>query len=176
MDIVSPLIDLFKEFYDNIVPCYIVKEYEHGVLLRLGKFNKKLEAGLVWKIPFVDEILTVHNTITTMVVQEQSLTTKDEKNVVISGIVKYRITNPKTFLLEVEDVIDAINDITKGKIKDIVINKTWDEVRNLENDEIKKKVEEEVKNWGIKIYYITITDLAQIRTIRLINSTYDKDR
>jgi regulator of protease activity HflC (stomatin/prohibitin superfamily) len=176
MDIVSPIIDLFKEFWEQIMPCYIVKEYEHGVMLRFGKFHSKLNAGLIWKIPFVDEVLTTHNTITTMVIQEQSLVTKDDKNIVIAGIVKYKITNPKTFLLEVEDVVDAINDITKGKIKDIVIHKTWEEVRSIDDNEIKDKVEEEVKNWGIKIYYITITDLAQIRTIRLINSTYDKDK
>ena len=117
MDIFSPIIDIVKETWDTIKVCHIVKEYEHGVLLRAGKFHSRIEKGIVWKIPVIDDILLVHNTITTMVVQEQSLTTKDEKNVVIGGIVKYKITNPKTFLLEVEDVIDAINDITKGKIK-----------------------------------------------------------
>lgn len=176
MDMISPIIDLFKEFWTNIVPFHIVKDYEHGVLLRFGKFHSKINSGLVWKIPFFDEVLLTHNTITTMVIKEQSLTTKDEKNIVISGIVKYKITNAKTFLLEVYDVADAINDIAKGKIKDLVIHKTWDEVREISDSEIKDKVEEEVKNWGIKIYYITITDLAQIRTIRLINSTYDKDK
>lgn len=170
MDIVSPIIDVVKEFWEHILPFYIVREYEHGVKLRFGKYHSKVTAGLIWKIPIVDEILIVHNAITTMVVNEQSLTTVDGKNVVIACIVKYKVTNPKVFLLEVEDVIDAINDITKGKIKDIVIHKTWDEVRHLKDEEIKLKVEEEAKNWGIKIYNITMTDLAQIKTIRLITS------
>lgn len=170
MDIVSPIIDLLKEGWESVKMFHIVMEYEHGVRLRFGKFHSKIEAGLVWKWPIIDDILLVHNTITTMVVNEQSLVTLDEKNIVISCIVKYKITNPKTFLLEVEDVIDAINDITKGKIKDLVIHRTWDEIRKLKNEDISVEVEKEVKNWGIKIYYITVTDLAQIRTLRLITS------
>jgi len=68
MDIVSPIIDLLKEGWESVKMFHIVMEYEHGVRLRFGKFHSKIEAGLVWKWPIIDDILLVHNTITTMVV------------------------------------------------------------------------------------------------------------
>lgn len=168
MEIISNIVEVVKEFWEHLSPFYIVKEYEHGVLLRFGKFHSKVSAGLVWKIPLVDDILTARNSITTIPIQEQSLTTKDGKNVVISSIVKYKITNAKIFLLEVDDALDAINDITKGKIKELVINRTWEEVKQLKDTELIEPIAEEVKNWGIKVYYITITDLALVKTIRLM--------
>lgn len=170
MELISHLFQFLSNFWENLLPFVIVKEYEHGVILRIGKYKDKVGAGIVWKIPFLDSVILCHNTITTVPVKSQSLTTKDEKNVVLSAIVKYKITNPKTFLLEVEDAIDAINDITQSKIKELITHKTWDEIRDLSDSDIKDLVELEVKQWGIKIYYITITDLALIRTIRLMNS------
>jgi regulator of protease activity HflC (stomatin/prohibitin superfamily) len=167
-EVFGPLIELIKEFWESILPFIIVSEYEFGVKLRFGKFKERVDCGLVWKIPFVDNVILTHNTITTLNLQSQSLTTKDGKDVVISGIVKYKVSNPKTFLLEVNDAVDAINDITQGKIKEIVIDKNWDEVRTMNDKVIKELVDQETKAWGIKIYYITITDLALIRTIRLI--------
>lgn len=167
-EVFGHLIEIIKEFWESLMPFIIVKEYEFGVLLRLGKYVKKVDSGLVWKYPLVDSVILTHNTITTLNLRSQSLTTKDGKDVVISGIVKYKVSNPKTFLLEVNDAIDAINDITQGKIKDLVIHMDWNELRELEDTKIKDLVDGETKNWGIKIYYITITDLALMRSIRLV--------
>lgn len=167
-DLFGHLFEFISSFWESLTFWIVVKEYEFGVVLRLGKFHRRIDAGLHWKIPFFDEALTCHNTITTLNLKSQSLTTKDNKDVVISGIVKYKINNPKTYLLEVNDAVDAINDITQGKIKELVVRKTWEELREMKDNEVEELVDSETKKWGIKVYYITITDLALIRSIRLI--------
>jgi regulator of protease activity HflC (stomatin/prohibitin superfamily) len=105
-----------------------------------------------------------------MPIKNQSLTTKDHEQVTIEAIVKYKIINAKKYLLEVDDSADAINDITQGKIKELVTSKTWEEVREMKDEEIKGLVENESKQWGIKIYYITITSLVKTRVYKLINN------
>jgi len=147
-----------------------VNEFEHGVILRFGKYKKTVEAGMVWKIPFFDNVMLCRNTVTTMGIKNQSLTTVDGLEVTIEAIVKYKISNAKKFLLEVYDADDAINDITQSKIKELVNLSTWEELRNLKDSETKDLIQKESTEWGIKIYYVTITDLVRTRCYKLINS------
>lgn len=170
MEIIAHLLEFVKSFWFNIIPFVVVNEYEHGVILRWGKYYKSIEAGFIWKIPFVDEVLDCRNTVTTMAIKNQSLTTLDEHAITIECIVKYKIFNAKKFLLEVEDSVDAINDVTQGKIKELVNGKTWDELKQLKDTEIKDAVHNEAKDWGIKIYYVTITSLVKTRIYKIINN------
>ena len=170
MDLVSSIIELISSFWDKLIPFQVVNEFEHGVLLRFGKYKKNIEAGFIWKIPFFDNIILCRNTVTTMGIKNQSLTTSDQKEVTIEAIVKYKITNAKKFLLEVYDADDAINDITQSKIKELVNLSTWDELMILKDSKIKEAVSDEAKEWGIKIYYITITDLVRTRCYKLIQN------
>lgn len=171
MDIIGHLFEFLASFWNHLLPFQIISDYEHGVLLRFGKYKKNIECGLVWKIPFFDNIMICRNTVTTMGIKNQSLTTIDQKEVTIEAIVKYKITNAKRFLLEVEDAVDAINDITQGKIKELVNQSTWEELMTLKDSQIKELVQDEAKEWGIKIYYITITDLVRTRCYKLIQNT-----
>jgi regulator of protease activity HflC (stomatin/prohibitin superfamily) len=170
MELIAHLLEFIKSFWYNIIPFAIINEYEHGIILRLGKWHKNIEAGFIWKIPFFDCVMHCHNTVTTMAIKNQSLTTKDEHQITIETIVKYKISNAKKYLLEVEDSIDAINDITQGKIKELIINRNWEEVKSLKDIEIKDLVSKEASEWGIKIYYITITSLVKARVYKIINS------
>lgn len=170
MDLVSHIIEFIASFWSNLLPFHIVNEFEHGVILRFGKYYKNIESGLVWKIPFFDNVMLCRNTVTTMGIKCQSLTTLDEKEITTEAIVKYKIINAKKFLLEVYDADDAINDITQAKIKEIVSTHNWNDLRTMKDAEIKDAVQEEATKWGIKIYYITITDLVKTRIYRLINN------
>ena len=171
MEIIAHLLEFIKSFWNNLLPFVIVDEYEHGVILKLGKYHKNITAGFIWKWPFIDEPITCRNTVTTMSIKNQSLTTKDEQPITIECIVKYKIINAKKFLLEVEDSKDAINDVTQGKIKELITNKTWEEVKLLKDTEIREAVVSEAKDWGIKIYYITITSLVKTRIYKIINDS-----
>jgi regulator of protease activity HflC (stomatin/prohibitin superfamily) len=164
------LIDWLIQIWESLVPYQIIEQQYKGIRLRFGKFKDILDAGIHFKIPFFDTITPQHIVWTTHSMPSQSLTTKDGKDIVIKGIIKYRITDIQIFSLEVWDAIDAISDMTQGIIFDVVKTKTWEE---LQHDELKSiisiKARREAKRWGIEIDTVTLSDLAKIRSIRLMN-------
>src|SRR4051812_13956814 len=87
--------------YDSIKPYWIVEQYNKGVLLRFGKFVKVLEPGIHPKWPFIDSALEESIVPTTMRLYCQSLVTKDEKNIVVQGIIKYKVIDIQLLLLGV---------------------------------------------------------------------------
>jgi regulator of protease activity HflC (stomatin/prohibitin superfamily) len=164
------LIDFCISIIDHINPVFIIREYQEAVFLRNGKFNKVLKKGIHFKLPFVDEYIQQHTMLTTLTLPAQSLVTLDEQNIVIKSVVKYRIVDVKTFCLELFDNVDAISDISQGIIKGVIMSSEW--VKCIDNDIdnlITKKVRSEVKKYGVEIIQVTLTDIAKIRTIRLIN-------
>lgn len=166
------LVDFLLQFLDQALPFKVINETDKGIRLRFGRFTEILEPGFHWKLPFIDEILSHPVLWTTYSTPAQSLTTKDEKDVVIKMIIKYRVVDIQVFLLEVWDAIDAISDMTQGISFDVVKGRTWEE---LHHDDLKntiaRKARMEAKRWGIEIESVTLSDLAKIRSIRLLNDS-----
>ncbi len=166
------LIDLLTSWWSYLMPAVIIPDYEQAVLLRNGKFKKVLHPGFHVKLPIFDEVVNQHVVITTLSLPAQSLYTKDRQNIVVKGVVKYKISDVKVFLLEVYDAQDALADMTQSIIKNIVIASTLDQCVDPEIDNtLTKKARVEAKKWGVDIQQVTLTDLAPIRSFRLINDT-----
>jgi regulator of protease activity HflC (stomatin/prohibitin superfamily) len=166
------LIDVIMTFIEEIFPFIIINQYDLGVILRFGKYSRTLEPGFHWKIPFVDRGLTHTVVTTTLSIPAQSVTTKDEKPVVVKSVVKYNIDNIKDFLLEVYDAKDAISDMTQSIIREQINGRNWSECNDKEFDNtVTKKLRTEMKKWGIFIQKVTMTDIGIIRSMRLFNET-----
>jgi len=164
------LIDFLLSILDKLLPFTVVNQTDKGVRLRFGKFIQVTPPGFHWKIPFADEVIKHTVLWTTHSAPAQSLTTKDGKDIVVKGIIKYRISDIETFLLEVWDATDALSDMTQGIIFDIVKEKNWDELQTIDlKPLITRKVRNEAKRWGIEIETVTLSDLARITSIRLLN-------
>lgn len=164
------LVDLIISFWDKLVPYVIINQTEEAVRLRFGKFKESLAPGIHPKLSFFDEIIQHIVVWTTISPPSQSLTTKDGKDIVIKFIIKYRISDIQTFALSVWDAIDAISDMTQGIVFDIVKEKTWEELQTADlKPLITRKARSEAKRWGIEIETVTLSDLAKIRSIKLIS-------
>lgn len=167
------LVELISNWIRELSPIVIVPSYEEGVLLRFGKYNKTLYPGIYLKLPIFDEVITHHTVMTTLSLPAQSLYTVDNQNVVVKGVVKYKIVDVKTFLLEVYDAKDAVSDMTQSIIKNIIMSKTMIQCTDVDIDSIlTKKSRQEIKKWGVDIQQVTLTDLAPIRSYRLINDNF----
>jgi len=166
------LIELISHWWAQLIPFSIVRDYEEAVLLRFGKFNKLLKPGIHFKLPFFDEVLEQHIAVTTLSLAAQSLYTKDNNNIVVKAVVKYKIADVKTFLLEVYDAQDAIADMSQSIIKNVIMSMTLPECTDSDLDNsLTKKVRVEARKWGVEVQQVTLTDLAPIRSFRLINDT-----
>jgi len=167
------LVDLIVDWIDQIMPIVIIPSYEEGVMMRFGKFKKVISGGVYFKIPFFDEILRQHVVVTTLSLPAQSLYTLDKQNFVVKGVIKYRISDVKIFLMEVYDAQDALSDMSMSIIKNVIISLPAEKCIDPELDNIlTKKVRVEAKKWGVDIQQVTLTDVAPIRSFRLINDSF----
>jgi regulator of protease activity HflC (stomatin/prohibitin superfamily) len=167
------LIEIITNWWLQITPIIIIRDYEEAVLLRFGKFKTVFKPGMHFKIPLFDEVIDQHVVITTLSLNAQSLYTKDKQNIVVKGVIKYKIADVKTFLLEVYDAQDAISDMSQSIIKNVIMSMTMEGCTDVELDNIlTKKVRVEAKKWGVEIQQVTLTDLAPIKSYRLINDNF----
>ena len=149
----------------------VVDQYEAGIVLRLGKFNREIGPGfhLKWFI-FEDEMIA-RTSITTIELRPQSLYTKDGVSVVINAIVKYAITNPKPFLLDIWDATDVLRDVSMGSLRLTLKDINYDDILQGDTsveDVCIKLIRAEVNQYGFKIHKVTLTDIGKFKTIRLL--------
>jgi regulator of protease activity HflC (stomatin/prohibitin superfamily) len=167
------LIEIITNWWLQITPIIIIRDYEEAVLLRFGKFKAVLKPGLHMKIPFFDEVIDQHVVVTTLSLDAQSLYTLDKQNIVVKGVIKYKISDVKVFLLEIYDAQDALSDMSQSIIKNIIMSMTMDECTDAELDNtLTKKVRVEARKWGVEVQQVTLTDLAPIRSFRFINDSF----
>jgi membrane protease subunit HflC len=161
------LIDLIVTFIHDILPWKIVDQWEAGVHLRTGKFYRSVSPGLNWKIPFFDKIWVTPVITQTVNLSPQTLTTLDERSVVLTSIVRYHVFNVQSFLLNVMHANDVLVDTTQGIIRDIVETTNWNDLVDLTNI-VTPEVNDEVVKWGIKVETVKFPDLGEIKTYRLM--------
>lgn len=173
MEIFQPLIEWIKEGWERFTPITWINHYDRGVLLRFGRWKKTLDCGLVYKIPFIDEVLSHTVVTTTIKLSPQSLFTKDKQAIVLRAIIKYEIEDIKTFLLDVYDANDAISDMTQASIKNIAANTDFNDFVNTDLDNaITGLAKKEAKKWGIKITKVTLVDIGAIKSFRLLTDQH----
>jgi regulator of protease activity HflC (stomatin/prohibitin superfamily) len=168
------LITLLQSFWQQLSPVFVVDMWEKALVLRFGKFNDIKDPGLHFKIPFADSVW--HQTIVTQSIHlhPQSITSADYKNIVVRAIVRYDICDAFLFLTKIAHPTDVLVDTTGAMIREIIEERKWQDLFDIE-DELTDKIGKKVSEWGICIEKITLTDLAEIQSIRLIGDT-DQNR
>jgi regulator of protease activity HflC (stomatin/prohibitin superfamily) len=164
------LLELVIELLEDVLPFTVIPHYDKGVRLRLGKKRGVLEPGFHWKIPFVDKILSHMVKTKTINLIEQTITTKDKQSIVVKAVIKYVVSDVETLLLEVNDPVDALADMVQGIIRNKIVVRNWDECNEDSlTAEISRASKAEAKKWGLEIKEITLTDLALMRSLRILN-------
>ena len=162
------LIQLLQTFGHALSPVFIVDMWEKALVLRFGKFEDIKEPGLHWKIPFVDSVW--HQTVVTQSIHlhPQSITSLDYRNIVVKAIVRYDIKDCFLFLTKLAHPTDVLVDTTGAMIREIIEERNWEDLVDVE-DELTEKIGRKVSEWGINIEKVTLTDLAEINSVRVIS-------
>jgi regulator of protease activity HflC (stomatin/prohibitin superfamily) len=163
------LLDLLTSAGSRVLPFRVVPVAQHAGVLRFGRYHRTCPPGFHWKIPFVEEFLLEHTSITTLRLQPQTLTTADGVSVVVQATVKYQITDVEKYLTQVWDQVDVLADVSMGAIRRVVCGAAYDPATaEAQEKEIIALVRKQVNEFGFKIYTVTFTDIGRIRSIRLI--------
>lgn len=173
IEILQRLIDLITAWITYLLPWAILGDDQVGLIRRLGKYKRDMKHGWNWKCPIIEVPLTETSSLDSAGLSEQSLTTQDEKQVTLRGVITYRIINPRKYILGCDSPTSIMNDVGCCVIAEIVPEFTSDMI--LSNAPAFQRallsgVCRRAKKWGVKIDSVGIVDCVQASTIRLISS------
>jgi len=160
-NILISTIEWIGEKWNNYLsPVTVLRCYEGGVLLRLGKYKHDLKEGLNFKLPLIDEIHTCIKTIDTFALPPIDITTIEGKQVSVEPIVMFEITDPKKYLIDTNEASGNIRDISRGTIADYLADCTWEEIKEKKTlTAIKNSIKKECEPMGIlvhKVYFARV--------------------
>jgi regulator of protease activity HflC (stomatin/prohibitin superfamily) len=140
----------------------IVKQYERGVLFRLGRVIGVREPGLRLLIPVVDNLHRVSLRIVTMPIQSQGIITRDNVSVDVSAVAYFRVVDAVKSVVAIENVNAAINQIAQTTLRKVVGQHTLDETLS-ETDRINVDIREILDittvEWGVEVTLVELKDI-----------------
>ncbi|HEY8663001.1 MAG TPA: slipin family protein [Propionibacteriaceae bacterium] len=140
----------------------IVKQYEQGVLFRLGRVLGLRQPGLRLIIPFVDVLHRVSLRIITMPIQSQGIITRDNVSVGVSAVAYFRVVDAVKSVVAIENVRAAIDQIAQTTLRKVVGQHTLDETLS-ETDRINLDIREILDvttvEWGVEVTLVELKDI-----------------
>ena len=140
----------------------IVKQYEQGVLFRLGRLQGPRAPGFNLIIPVVDVLRRVSLRIVTMPIQSQGIITRDNVSVDVSAVAYYKVVDAVKSVVAIENVRDAIGQIAQTTLRKVVGQHTLDEILS-ETDrinlDIRKSLEVTTADWGVEVTLVELKDI-----------------
>jgi regulator of protease activity HflC (stomatin/prohibitin superfamily) len=140
----------------------IVKQYERGVLFRLGRVVGVREPGLRLIIPVVDVLRRVPLRIITMPIQSQGIITRDNVSVDVSAVAYFRVQDVVKSVVAIENVNTAINQIAQTTLRKVVGQHTLDETLSETdsiNIDIRRILDVATLDWGVEVTLVELKDI-----------------
>ncbi|MFD4248404.1 SPFH domain-containing protein [Amycolatopsis thermoflava] len=106
----------------------IIRQYERGVVFRLGRVREVKEPGLRFVIPLVDRVRKVSLRTVTMPIQSQQIITRDNVSIGVAAVAYFRRVDPVRSIVAIEDVESAINEIAQTTVRNVVGRSNLDRV------------------------------------------------
>jgi regulator of protease activity HflC (stomatin/prohibitin superfamily) len=140
----------------------IVKQYEQGVLFRLGRVVGVRQPGLTLIVPLIDVLRRVSLRIVTMPIQSQGIITRDNVSVDVSAVAYYRVVDAEKSVIAIENVTAAIDQIAQTTLRKVVGQHTLDETLS-ETDRINVSIREildlQTAEWGVVVTLVELKDI-----------------
>ena len=140
----------------------IVKQYETGVLFRLGRVIGVRQPGLRVIIPIVDVLRRVSLRIVTMPIQSQGIITRDNVSVDVSAVAYFRVIDAVKSVVAIENVYAAIDQIAQTTLRKVVGQHTLDETLSETdriNMDIRKILDVTTVDWGVEVTLVELKDI-----------------
>jgi regulator of protease activity HflC (stomatin/prohibitin superfamily) len=140
----------------------IVREYQRGVVFRLGKIRNVRIPGMRFMIPLVDRMQKVSLRTVTMPIQSQQVITKDNVSIGVAAVAYFRRVDPVKSIVEIENVESAINQIAQTTVRNVVGRSSLDEVLSQTetlNEAIKQILDMTTERWGVTVQLVELKDI-----------------
>jgi len=144
----------------------ILKEYERGVIFRLGRVIKTKGPGLIILIPIIDKMVKVSLRLVAMDVPPQDVITRDNVSVKVNAVIYFRVMNPTNATIEVENFLFATSQLAQTTLRSVCGQVELDELlaeREKINTRLQNILDKHTDPWGIKVTTVEVKhiDLPQ---------------
>ena len=140
----------------------VLREYERGVVFRLGRVIDQRGPGLVLLIPAVDRMVRVTLRTVTLRIPPQDVITRDNVPVRVAAVAYFRVIDPRCSVLEVEDFMAATLQIAQTTLRSVLGKAELDSLlseRERLNENLQQIIDEQTEPWGIKVTIVEIKDV-----------------
>jgi len=132
----------------------IVKQYEKGLVVRLGRYANTADSGIVILVPFIDSIITVDMREQVMNVMPQQVITQDNVVVTVDAVIYYKVVDPVKAEFEIQNFSYTVTTLAQTNLRNLIGDKTLDEsltARDSINTSLRQVLDEATNPWGVKI-------------------------
>ena len=140
----------------------ILREYERGVIFRLGRLIAQKGPGLIVLIPIIDQMVRVDLRTVTLNVPPQEVITKDNVTVRVNAVAYFRVVDPNKAITDVENYLLATSQIAQTTLRSVLGKAELDSLlaeRERLNVELQQIIDEQTEPWGVKVTTVEVKDV-----------------
>lgn len=137
----------------------ILREYERGVIFRLGRIIPSKGPGVIFLIPIVDRLIKVSLRTVVMDVPPQDIITKDNVSLKVNAVVYFRVVQAEKAVVEVADYLVATSQISQTTLRSVLGQSQLDELlseRDKINRDLQHIIDEQTEPWGVKVSVVEV--------------------
>lgn len=140
----------------------ILKEYERGVIFRLGRYVSAKGPGLIILIPFIDKMVRISLRTIALDIEPQDVITKDNVSIKVNAVLYFRVVYPEKSVIDVENYLFATNQIAQTTLRSILGQSDLDEIlaeRDKINQKLQQIIDDHTEPWGIKVSSVEVKQI-----------------
>jgi regulator of protease activity HflC (stomatin/prohibitin superfamily) len=140
----------------------VLREYERGVIFRLGRLIAQKGPGLIILIPIIDRMVRVDLRTVTLNIPPQEVITRDNVPARVNAVAYFRVIDPNRAIVEVENYLLATSQISQTALRSVLGKAELDMLlaeRERLNEDLQKVIDEQTEPWGIKVSTVEIKDV-----------------
>jgi regulator of protease activity HflC (stomatin/prohibitin superfamily) len=141
----------------------VLREYERGVIFRLGKLLGAKGPGLIFLIPIVDKMVKMDLRVVTIDVAKQEVMTRDNVPVTVDAVVYFRVVDPMSAVVKVENFWKATSLISQTTLRSVLGQSPLDDLlsqRDVINQKLQEIIDRQTEPWGVKVTAVEVKDVS----------------
>src|SRR3954454_9690605 len=140
----------------------VLREYERGVVFRLGRITDQRGTGIIFLLPIVDRMVRVSLRTVTLKIPVQEIISRDNVPASVTAVAYYRVIDPTRSVIEIESVIAATLQIAQTTLRSVLVKADLDALlaeREQLNEHLQQIIDDQTEPWGVKVTSVEIKDV-----------------
>ena len=147
----------------------VVKEYERGVVFRLGRLVGPRGPGLIILVPFIERMQKIDLRTVTLDIPAQEVITRDNVTVRVNAVAYFRVLDPNAAIVNVTDYNRATSQIAQTTLRSVLGQSSLDDLlaeREKINEQLQRIIDEQTEPWGVKVSIVEVKDVELPQTMQ----------